>query len=807
MGESKIKNCDDLADDGKKLWKLIQSDLLFTNGQPIMLPPAPFQKHVDSYREEELVKVKRKKTFNQNRMDYDAECIVYRALENLDQLGIIVLHDLQYLKKQCEEIMVEKPTEGQHDFVVLVPGHAVIIIEVKRPAEDTVKCFERSWNSAGTQIMRFTRLLKGLCTRIEEEELRILNFRAFPLLDRESASKKADNPSLLCKQDFKDFPMWWETNVSSQIRKSVESSVHDSLTQLDCCFLKQEHVLMGLWVVNYRGHLSSVQSKLSRNLVASTHYYVDNMLTSQKIYHNPQNRPDNLVKLCHLDHSYLTKSKHFSHIKYLTQDQNRLLSAGPHVLVNGPAGSGKTLIMYARILKLLSDMRGQEEQILILVPWRGAAEELKKLVEESDYSISVQTVDLVTKIREQKCDRDLFDNMLETLKEFKMIIFVKPNFLLNISIQTKKYNHDKLRHIHERFIDMLKDTRKHIFCDDFHNSIAHYIKYCKTHLGQFTKPLSEILDNSLPLAHSILSLLNTPCASQRIIWVGCDMIQIVQYGFWGEELNKEVPKHVLGLIGELQDQYTHVVLLTGNLRNTYSIAVLLKELRGKFLETIEKFCGEDLKQILPNQEFQHFHRGITPRLYCVQGTGSFERGAEVARKELKMMFRSLSVCFNCNENEACTCTPPNTIKKEMALIPVYHNGCHEADLKDPGGGLSAFLDFRRRVKSIAKEFKINETGCNIFTDNVKYANSMEFPFVILMVDMSYCEPEESHGEELLLNLLAHLYAGVSRARVCCSIVLMSSNETPSKWFSQVCDILREHVKTVNVSPQLVVKEN
>ena len=166
MGESKIKNCDDLADEGKKLWKHIQSDLLFTNGQPIMLPPAPFQKHVDSYREEELVKVKRKKIFNQNRMDYDAECIVYRALENLDQSGIIVLHDFQYSKKQCEEIMVENPTEGQHDFAVLVPGHAVIIIEVKRPAEDTVKCFEHSWNSAGTQIMRFTRLLKGLCTRM-----------------------------------------------------------------------------------------------------------------------------------------------------------------------------------------------------------------------------------------------------------------------------------------------------------------------------------------------------------------------------------------------------------------------------------------------------------------------------------------------------------------------------------------------------------------------------------------------------------------------------------------------------------------
>ena len=49
-----------------------------------MLPPAPKQIFVDKFIEEDT-KVKRKMQFDSKRVDYEAECDVYRALESLDE--------------------------------------------------------------------------------------------------------------------------------------------------------------------------------------------------------------------------------------------------------------------------------------------------------------------------------------------------------------------------------------------------------------------------------------------------------------------------------------------------------------------------------------------------------------------------------------------------------------------------------------------------------------------------------------------------------------------------------------------------
>ena len=100
--------------------------------EPIRLPPAVRQKFVDYFSEEEL-KVKKKLVLDSRRLEYNAESIVYRAIEKLNE-KMIVLHGLKYKRDQWSSFSKEQksPEAGEHDFAVLLPNKTVIVIEVKR---------------------------------------------------------------------------------------------------------------------------------------------------------------------------------------------------------------------------------------------------------------------------------------------------------------------------------------------------------------------------------------------------------------------------------------------------------------------------------------------------------------------------------------------------------------------------------------------------------------------------------------------------------------------------------------------------
>ena len=96
----------------------------------------------------------------------------------------------------------------------------------------------------------------------------------------------------------------------------------------------------------------------------------------------------------------------------------------------------------------------------------------------------------------------------------------------------------------------------------------------------------------------------------------------------------------------------------------------------------------------------------------------------------------------------------------------------------------------------------------VCANNVKYFNSLEFSSAILVLALSSQEVSsdiDDNGELALLNILAHMYAAISRARVCLSIVLISSDNKPSKLLSDVCSILGPCVKTVDVNGNILHK--
>ena len=108
---------------------------------PIMLPRAPQQKYVDLYPEDQPGC-----SFENDRnqqLNYEAEVIVYRALEKLSGGDFIVLHSFEYthfqyylgdsthVKRKCTECKKRATNrEGECDFVVIAPNYFVIM-EVK----------------------------------------------------------------------------------------------------------------------------------------------------------------------------------------------------------------------------------------------------------------------------------------------------------------------------------------------------------------------------------------------------------------------------------------------------------------------------------------------------------------------------------------------------------------------------------------------------------------------------------------------------------------------------------------------------
>ncbi|KAL5262982.1 hypothetical protein ACHWQZ_G008407 [Mnemiopsis leidyi] len=458
-------NLEELIEQGEKVLQDISSKFLLIEGKPLILPPAPNQQFFDQYGEKEITKDKKKKILMKQQLDYDAECLVYHQFERLDE-EIIVLHNLAYSSKQIE-FPDGKSVDGQHDFVVLVPGKAVIVLEVKNPllkeSENPFNTLKHAKKSATDQIKAFRCLLGELYAKTKEAPLEILGFPAFPKLDPSKLDPSKEIPSLKCneffsQQDLANFPLWWQKNVADRIgsenRPKKMRHMPETVHSLDKC----QKILMGLWLTNFNLQASKPKNcfpiMLDRNeIMACTIRYIDSLLISQTIFSDLQKKSDILVKVEKTDKEYLSKAQCLKHIKYFTRDQVKLLETQSRILVNGPAGSGKTIIMYARILKLLAKTKAKDEKVLVLVPWNDAAKELKKIISNSTQPPKV--IDLVKKLHETDCEPDLFFNILKGIEKHKVVIFSKPNFLLNSKLN-KKYGHAKLREAHELFIDVLE---------------------------------------------------------------------------------------------------------------------------------------------------------------------------------------------------------------------------------------------------------------------------------------------------------------------------------------------------------------
>ena len=286
-----------------------------------------------------------------------------------------------------------------------------------------------------------------------------------------------------------------------------------------------------------------------------------------------------------------------------------------------------------------------------------------------------------------------------------------------------------------------------------------------------------------PLTDYFVKILSTSVCDidqkPRSLWISCDFMQTVKYSFWRTS-HKERLKHLF----ELFDKYQKFSL-SGNLRNHHGIAKLLMDLKKKFHE-ISRASNNNLLKILPQQDFFHFIQGITTKLYCVFGGETIsanDRMTRIIKNEFILMHESQKAAN----------------LKNAAFIPVYH---HVSVLKNQMSGASGAWckEIENIVKTAAEglnDFDLTLT----FTDYVKYAVSIEFPCAVLIIDLSSLEDEGlSSGsfQHSLMNILAHLYVGISRARVYCSIILICFDDVPNEMYNIIRDVLLPHVNTIEI---------
>ena len=657
-------------------------------------------------------------------------------------------------------IIAVKCKAGEHDFVVILPCNAIVCIEVKRPNTDqgiNIKSIKRAYHEGNKQISKLEQLLNGI-----DATHKFGKFVAFPSIDEK------DLANIPCFSD-QNTPILWKDDIqriSERLKDFIKNN--DGITQ----WSDLSYILIGIWL-NNKGLDSHYP-----HVLGETINLVNKKIMNQKMFFKPDNRSEELVKIP-VPYKTIFKN-HLKGIQFINKDQKIVLLADFPIFVNGPAGSGKTLMMSARILELL----GQGIRVAVLIPWGDHAQDLKELAERLS-NVPVILLFVVDKIVSQNGCPVLFNKMLEQCEQFKLVIFVRPNFLMFRGIYLK-IDPQNLVKIHESFLNYLSTGKHHIFCDDFQNSISHSIFFHNDCNAEGAHPLSP--SKIMPIADFLFKKYNDGSLN---LWIGCDLMQTVQYRLWSNQILIMKTREMIHDIIKFNVCNKKFISLFANLRNSHDIGLLLKALRDHFLKHIEN-KSDVFNPFISAQEISHFICGPKPRLYILDDIFS-ELTSNIIKRELTVMY------------EALNRTPENIIRK-IAVIGVYNHESYLTDCQIPGSGENKFRCFRKRVASMANSaFPDGSHDEYIsFSGSPKYLNSLEFPCALLVVDMTADDESITNpsNEEAIPNILAHLYAAISRARVLCSIIFICSDKENSILCTKLHRILYPFVRTIMVKSEL-----
>ena len=547
--------------------------------RPIMSPPAPQQTYIDCYPSEVEENSSRicddchdKKNCEnctgliqsniRQRENYEAEVRVYRALEKVNE-RFIVLHGFKFTHHQyricdyrnhdrnaCPNCKGAKPKSFEEcDFLVVGPNYFVVI-EVKnsKPGikDDPVCSFEKSIK----QRDRVKELIHALNDRVD-----VFLFTAFPSIQsNQFEAAETVKESIIFDAHLGDFSKWWDVNVTQKVtsRYKGEKGGANSDTDLE----RVKHILLAISCTEVD------EPDNSRFSLAKTVRIIDKQLregliTLEQKVGKPKDRmscnpgvekaPDVIAK--------------YIGVKYLTPQQIEILSSDENLMwINGPAGSGKTVILSG---KMILQATINKEKVVV-------------------FKITGSNVNYST-IYECTCKKAGLDYDLISLGGYKDYGTSGPSKIADdISLTEKRVVIVEIKRTINtlaRFPEIIgKLADCNVIVDDIHG---------------FVRLSKKLLQSLITIS------------SSKTVWIGCDTAQRSRFNKTRQR-NFTITKFNSFILENVPVKQR--VTLSKNLRNTHDLSTCLSIVRTEYIKLVSD-GSDNVKICLPEQYPGHFIHG------------------------------------------------------------------------------------------------------------------------------------------------------------------------------------------------------
>ena len=534
---------------------------------PIMLPRAPQQTYIDIYPEDQPGC-----SFENDRnqqLNYEAEVIVYRALEKLSGGDLIVLHsfeyshfqyyleDLSHIIGKCLKCKKRKADrEGECDFIVIAPNFFVII-EVKNMGHigkqsdlgcnndqqslALVKTFQKSLE----QRNKMVQFVKRFCKR-----LTVLQFTVYPnfqkAFKKEFLISRDQLSTIIFKEDIEGFFDWWKENVSDLVLD--ESLHHEFRTKHE----DVRNLLLAIWCTKDHGAQKTICDK-SKCSLGKCIVKINERLRSGRFAfrsNNPEVIPSPKIV------------KDFLGINNLTKQQYDLINSYEMFLwINGPAGAGKTVVLLAKILQLA--LSSKDNKIVLFCETIISPEHLLKPLKKAGVKhASTFVLESIEESTDEITYTSIFCRIRDYLNENQVVII----WLRGFDTLTKDIE-DIENTMLINVIRLFQGKGIHVFIDDI-----------QVKLQRDTDVMTKNRDRDYDLLKTLLEL-----SSSCRVWISCDMLQNFIYIADEEEV---IIRHNSRLAGFFNEELssTQLVSLSKNLRNTSDLSKTLSIIREHILE-------------------------------------------------------------------------------------------------------------------------------------------------------------------------------------------------------------------------------
>ena len=694
-----------------------------------MLPPVPNSEYIDKFpHNTELSQGNLNDKRHQE--NYAAEVKVYRALEGVKK-NVVVLHGLDYYhgqyqlfvgrhsskKKKTQDCKLKaKDREGECDFLVLGRNYFVII-EVKDmsaivfgPNTDDNKekrILTDTFTKSFDQGIRTRRLIEA----IEEymgasTDTQIFQFSAYPNFEKEFCNQfNLDDQQirhLIFKEDFLDFHSWWDNNVTSLTHLGPE----------ECCAPESEkvkkvkQVLLTLWCSDQNNTCHTEKSDLGRNIVEISSI----LQTAQITYRRPKHENPAIVEAP-------TVFRNFLDIQNLTCKQMQIFSnSSKFQWINGPAGSGKTKLIFGKIIELFTQ---HPLSRVLLIRRKTSDENIRRfLTVLKANNISISSIDA----------NNLFTTLEFLSRSSAQLVILNIDIIkISQNIFSRGSEEENLAGtpLFRTLIYTL--TEHHVFIDDLQSMLFVLIGRIDLCSGE-----NMIVDNF------ISAVKVSSEGSGRIIWIASDLVQ-------SELIFNHPTLEFIAQRIELNLRPEQRKTLSANLRNTKDIGDVLSFLRNEYYAEMP-FHKNDPSTfsscvVFPEQETGHFVHGTRVTVHILE-----ERNEQIIYKMI--------------QTEVGRLTSSSSLQlQDVAVLFGWTWGTKDNPPGELTKSLEKIVDKRGNEKE--ESTKVSVTVC----DGLR-SYSSEWPAVVAV----YCYEVGVMSNKLGL-MLPRLYVLISRARVHCSVIL------------------------------------